>query len=193
MRTDRDKLILDNINLIYYVLKQYGLYKNKDEYYDICMIGLCKAANFFDESKGYTFCTYGVSCIRTELLGHLRKEKNNKRIANYKTISLDTTVCENEGKEITLLDTLSSDINIEEEIINKEQQELFIEALKVLDDVELKVLSYMYGINGCEELTQFEISKIVGFSQANVSRVGKRAINKMKYYLKVNRGIDNGR
>ena len=193
MRTDRDKLILDNINLIYYVLKQYGLYKNKDEYYDICMIGLIKAADTFNESKGYTFSTYGISCIRSELFGYLRKEKNNKRIANYKTISLDTTVCENEGKEITLLDTLSSDTDIEEEIINKEQQELFIEALKVLNDIELKVLSYMYGINGCEELTQFEISKIVGFSQANVSRVGKRAINKMKYYLKVNRGIDCGR
>ena len=193
MRTDRDKLILDNINLIYYVLKQYGLYKSTDEYYDICMIGLVKAANTFDESKGYTFSTYGISCIRSELFGYLRKEKNNKRIANYKTISLDTTVYENEGKEITLLDTLSSDTDIEEEIITKEQQELFIEALKVLDDVELKVLSYMYGINGCEELTQFEISKIVGFSQANVSRVGKRAINKIKYYLKVNRGIDNGR
>ena len=108
-------------------------------------------------------------------------ESLDKVIAAAKDVSeIDDVV----GTEIT---------DIEEEIINKEQQELFIEALKVLDDIELKVLSYMYGINGCDELTQFEISKIVGFSQANVSRVGKRAINKMKYYLKVNRGVDSGR
>lgn len=193
MRTDKDKLILENINLIYYVLKQYGLYKKKDEYYDICMIGLCKAANFFDESKGYTFCTYGVSCIRSELLGYLRKENNNKRKANYNTISLDTAVYENDSKEITLLDTLSSDTNIEEELIQKEEMETLDKALNILEEREYVVISYMFGVNGYDKINQFEIAKKLGVKQATVSRIGKRAINKMRYYLKVNRGVDYGR
>lgn len=194
MKTNRDDLILDNVNLIYYVLKKSNVYHQLDEYYDICMIGLVKAANTFDESKGYTFSTYGISCIRAELFSYMRKENNNKRKANYNTVSLDTTVYRaNEGKDITLLDSLPSEINIEDEIIDNEEKELLKEALNILEEKELIVISYMYGINGCKELNQQDIAKILGMQQGSVSRIGKRAINKMKYYLKVNRGVDYGR
>ena len=190
MKTSRDNLVLENINLIYYVLKKYNLYNKLEEYYDIGMIGLVKAANNFDESKGYTFSTYGISCIRSEVFGYIRRENNNKRKANYNTISLDTTINrKNNEKEITLLDVLSSDINIEEEIIIKEQKELIKEALKILEDKELIVISYIYGINGCTELNQQKIAAILGLQQGSVSRIAKRAIKKMKYYLKVKRGV----
>lgn len=194
MRTSRDDLILDNVNLIYYVLKKMNLYKNADEYYDICMIGLIKAANTFDESKGYTFSTYGISCIKSELLGYLRRQNSSKRKANYNTVSLEMSVYkESDGKEITLLDTLPSNDNVEEEIIDNEEKELLIEALSILDDKELLVISYMFGINGYDEIKQKDIATILGMQQGSVSRIGKRAINKMKYYLKVNRGVDYGR
>ena len=194
MKTSRDDLILDNVNLIYYVLKKMNLYKNADEYYDICMIGLIKAADTFNESKGYTFSTYGISCIRSELLGYLRRQNSSKRKANYNTVSLEMSVYkENDGKEITLLDTLPSNDNVEEEIIVNEEKELLIEALSILDDKELLVISYMFGINGYDEIKQKDIATILGMQQGSVSRIGKRAINKMKYYLKVNRGVDYGR
>ena len=92
MKTSRDDLILDNVSLIYYVLKKMNLYKNADEYYDIGMIGLIKAADTFNESKGYTFSTYGISCIRSELLGYIRRQNSNKRKANYNTISLEMKI-----------------------------------------------------------------------------------------------------
>ena len=53
----KEKLILDNINLIYMVLKRYNLYNQLDEYYDIGMIGLVKGANTFSEDKGYKVST----------------------------------------------------------------------------------------------------------------------------------------
>lgn len=194
MKTSRDDLILDNVNLIYYVLKKMNLYKNADEYYDICMIGLIKAADTFNESKGYTFSTYGISCIRSELLGYLRRQNSSKRKANYNTVSLEMSVYkENDGKEITLLDTLPSNDNVEEEIIVNEEKELLIEALNILDDKELLVISYMFGINGYNEIKQKDIATILNMKQGSVSRIGKRAINKMRYYLKVNRGVDYGR
>lgn len=194
MKISRDDLILDNVNLIYYVLKKMNLYKNADEYYDICMIGLIKAADTFNESKGYTFSTYGISCIRSELLGYLRRQNSSKRKANYNTVSLEMSVYkENDGKEITLLDTLPSNDNVEEEIIVNEEKELLIEALSILDDKELLVISYMFGINGYDEIKQKDIATILGLQQGSVSRIGKRAINKMRYYLKVNRGVDYGR
>ena len=67
------------------------------------------------------------------------------------------------------------------------------EALKILNDKELLVISYMFGINGYDEIKQKDIATILGMQQGSVSRIGKRAINKMKYYLKVNRGVDYGR
>ena len=109
-------------------------------------------------------------------------------------MSLDSTVYRaNEGRDITLLDSLPSEINIEDEIIDNEEKELLKEALNILEEKELIVISYMYGINGCKELNQQDIAKILGMQQGSVSRIGKRAINKMKYYLKVNRGVDYGR
>lgn len=194
MKTSRDDLILDNINLIYYVLKKMNLYKKADEYYDIGMIGLIKAADTFDESKGYTFSTYSSRCIRSELLGYIRRENSNKRKSNYNTISLEMTIYqENDDREINLIDTLPSKVNIEEEIIANEEKELLEEALKILNDKELLVISYMFGINGYDEIKQKDIATILGMQQGSVSRIGKRAINKMKYYLKVNRGVDYGR
>lgn len=194
MKTSRDDLILDNINLIYYVLKKMNLYKKADEYYDIGMIGLIKAADTFDSSKGYTFSTYGSRCIRSELLGYIRRENSNKRKSNYNTISLEMTIYQkNDDKEINLIDTLPSKVNIEEEIIANEEKELLEEALKILNDTELLVISYMFGINGYDEIKQKDIAIILGMQQGSVSRIGKRAINKMKYYLKVNRGVDFGR
>ena len=89
--------------------------------------------------------------------------------------------------------TLPSKVNIEEEIIANEEKELLEEALKILNDKELLVISYMFGINGYDEIKQKDIATILGMQQGSVSRIGKRAINKMKYYLKVNRGVDYGR
>ena len=189
-KTNSDDLVLENINLIYYVLKQYGLYHQLETYYDLCMIGLVKAANNFDESKGYNFSTYGISCIRSELFGYLRRENNSKRKANYNTISLDTVRCENKGKALTLLDILPSDINIEEELIQKEEIEELYKALDILDKREYIIISYMYGINGYNKINQFEIAKKIGVQQATVSRIGKKAIRKMRYYLRINRGVD---
>ena len=54
----KEKLILDNINLIYMVLKKYNLYNQLDEYYDIGMIGLVKGANTYSGDKGYKTSTY---------------------------------------------------------------------------------------------------------------------------------------
>ena len=67
------------------------------------------------------------------------------------------------------------------------------EALKILNDKELLVISCMFGINGYDEIKQKDIASILGMKQGSVSRIGKRAINKMKNYLKVNRGVDYGR
>ena len=183
----KENLILDNINLIYFILGKMNLYDKRDYFYDIGLIGLVKAANDFDENKGYKFSTYAGNCIKNELLVFIRKEKTNKRKANYNAISLDTPIYSN-GKddEITLVDTLQSgNGDIEEELIKQEEKELLYKSLTKLKEKELLVINYSYGLNGYKELTQKEIATKLNISQAQVSRIRVKGIKKLENMMKV--------
>ena len=48
---NKNDLVLDNTNLIYYVLQKMNLYNQREYYYDIGMMGLVKAASTFDPNK----------------------------------------------------------------------------------------------------------------------------------------------
>lgn len=181
-----ESLVTDNINLIYFVLKKMNLYSQMKEYYDIGMIGLCKAAKNFDPNKGYVFNTYAYRCIKSEILTYVRNVKADKRKTNYNTISLNTIVYSNGDKdsEITLEDMLPSKINIEEEIIHKEQVEHLYIALSKLNKRELDIINSLYGLNGVKKLTQQELSKKYNLCQAQISRIKNKSINKLRRLLK---------
>ncbi len=182
---DKEDLILKNDRLVYYVLGKLGLYDKRDIYYDIGLFGLVKAANEFDPSKGYKFSTYAYFNIKTEILHHIKSEKCNKRRANYNTVSLDEPIgSDSEGKEIKVIDTIKSDVDIEEELIAKEQKEMLYKAISKLKEKERLILRYYYGLNGCEELKQNDICKKLNISQAHVSRIIKNSIKKIKNMIK---------
>ena len=109
-----DKIVTDNINLIYHVLKKYGLYRNLDEYYDVGLIGLVKGVKSYDNSKGYAISTYLVKCITTEVLAYQRKITMKKRGGGIKDISIYTPINDEENE---LLDVIPSNENIEENTI----------------------------------------------------------------------------
>lgn len=176
-----DELVLKNEKLIYHILGKMGLYNKRDILYDVGLIGLCKAAKKFDPTKGYSFTTYAGNCIRNEILINFREENSTKRKANFNTVSLDEPVCyDSSGNELTVIDVLKSDVDIEAEIIKKEQKEVLYNALTKLQEKELLVLNYTYGLNGYEELNQFEISEKINVSQAQISRIKSKAIKKIK-------------
>lgn len=70
-----ERLIIENEALVYHVLKQMHLYSQLEDYYDVGMIGLCKAAKTFDNSKGSKFSTYACICIRNTILMDIRDQK----------------------------------------------------------------------------------------------------------------------
>lgn len=180
-----ESLVTDNINLIYFVLKKMHLYNKIEEYYDVGMIGLCKAAKGFDPSKGYVFNTYASRCINSEILTYIRRKKANTRKANYNTISLNTIIYSNgEDSEITLENLLPSKINIEEEVIKKEQIKQLYIALSKLNERELDIISSLYGLNGVKQLTQMELKEKYNLSQAQISRIKNKSIDKLRKLLK---------
>ena len=170
-----DKLITDNINLIYYVLKKYHLYSELDEYFDIGMIGLVKGAKTFDESKGYKPSTYLSRCIEHEIFRYIRVQNLPKRNNGQKNISIYDPICIDEnGNEKIIIDTIPSDEDIEKDITKQEQREFLYKEILKLKERDKFIICSKYGLLGYEELTQEELAEATGISQTQVCRIIKK-------------------
>lgn len=119
--------------------------------------------------NGYKFNSLAGTCIRNAILMDIR---NNKKRIN--TVSLDEPVSDDEN--ISRMDIIPSDFNIENNLIEKEQIEALVKAVMTLDKDEQKLLKLYYG----EELSQEEIAASMNISQAKVSRDLKRIIQKLR-------------
>lgn len=178
----KEQLVIDNLNLVYYVLQQMGLYDQRDEFYDVGLIGLVKAANNYDPSRGVKFCTSATVYIRNQILMEIRDNNQNKRKANFNTISLETKLKNAGDENLTLGDYIASDFDVEKYLIEKEQIQSVIKAIATLDSEEKQLLKYYI----CDDMTQIEIAKAIGMSQPHVSRLFKKIIKKLQE--KVNEG-----
>lgn len=177
---NRDDLVLDNLNLIYFVIKQMGLCDYNEYYYDVGLIALIQAAKHFDETKGYTFSTFATAAIRNEFCKDAKMRNRYKRRSNFNTISLDIPIGE-EDDDGTLMDLIPSDVNVEQEVIDKIQREEVREAIKsILTNKEKEILKYYLG----QDLTQKEVAAKLGHSQAYISRRLQMIADKLKRYLK---------
>lgn len=168
---EQQKLVLNNQKLVYHVIKQMHLYHKLEDYLDVGLIGLCKAAQTYNLENGSKFSTYACICIRNNILMEIR---NEKRQCDYYSISLQTPVG---GKkdEILLEDTIS-DYELELDILNKEEKMALIESVRKLNDEDKQTIDlYFY-----QNKTQQQIAQILNMSQANASRRIQRALNNLK-------------
>lgn len=170
----REDLILSNVGLIYQVLKKYKLYNLRDEYFDVGMIGLVKAANTFDSTKGFKFSTYAFKCISSEILNCLKK--NNCTIRD---VSFDYQVSEN----LKLEDLLQDPFDMEENLYEKEKINRLYEEVEKLNAIEKICIIFSYGLYGVEKLKQKDIANELGMTQSSVSRTITRAIKKLRKKL----------
>ena len=168
---EQQKLVLDNQKLVYHIIKQMHLYHKLEDYLDVGLIGLCKAAQTFKLENNSKFSTYACICIRNNILMEIR---NEKRQCDYYSISLQTPVG-GEKDEILLEDTIS-DYELELDILNKEEKMALIESVRKLNDEDKQMIDLYFW----KEMTQQEISRYLKMSQANVSRRIQRALNNLK-------------
>ena len=108
-------------------------------------MGLIKAAKRFDPDKGYTFSTFATRCIKNYILIDIRNSKTNNRKANTTAVSLDEPVLfDEDGDTKSLMDTISSNFDMEEYIIEKEKIELVSNAISKLSPEERQILNWYY-------------------------------------------------
>ncbi len=173
----RNVLIEHNLRLVAHIGKKFdGASDDKDDIISIGTIGLIKAINTFDVDKGTKLATYAARCIENEILMHLRATKKNKgEVSLYDPIGVDR-----EGNEISLMDILGTDAEIVPNIVqNKVQFQQTLARIKYLGARERKVIELRFGlVNGIRK-TQREIARILGISRSYVSRIEKRALEKL--------------
>lgn len=173
----RNVLIEHNLRLVAHIGKKFeGAGDDKDDIISIGTIGLIKAINTFDASKGTKLATYAARCIENEILMHLRATKKNKgEVSLYDPIGIDK-----EGNEITLIDVLGTHPDIVPDVVQTNVEfEQMLAKIKYLSNRERKVVEMRFGILNGLRRTQREIAKILGISRSYVSRIEKRALEKL--------------
>ena len=178
----RNKLVEHNLRLVAHIIKKYySSGEDPDDLISIGTIGLIKGISTFDASKQVRLTTYASRCIENEILMMLRgKRKTNREISLYDPIGTDQ-----EGNEIQLYDIIES--NEKEAFYALTRQEEITLLYSILDQVltqrERKVLEMRYGLYQKEPFTQKEIAQKLGISRSYVSRIEKRAIEKLRPFF----------
>lgn len=180
----KDILITRNMRLVAHIVKKYqGAGEETEDLISIGTIGLIKAVETFDAGKG-RLATYACRCIENELLMMLRNRKKiTKEVSLYESIGTDK-----EGNEIKLLDVVEGQQKDVVEYLtllsNIRQMYDFMD--KVLTKREKEILILRYGLISGEEMTQNEIGKKMGISRSYISRIEKKALQKLKHeFMKV--------
>ena len=178
-REAREDLILHNMRLVAHVAKKYaGSKEDPEDLISIGTIGLLKAVGSFRADYGSRFATYAIRCIDNELLMYFRSRKKlRSEVSLFEPIGTDK-----EGNQIELVDVLEyQGKNVAEELYRQEQIRRIRENIgNILDEREAFIIQRRYGLGGREEWTQRRIAAALGISRSYVSRIEKRALEKLK-------------
>ena len=175
----KEKLIEHNLRLVAHIVKKYQPPPEEmEDLLSIGTIGLMKAVVTFDPEKSARLATYAARCIENELLMHFRgKKKSSKEVSLYEPIGTDK-----EGNQIHLLDIVESDEPDVVETIETDRRTREVLALvpKLLSGRERYIIENRYGLYACKPMTQREIAAALGISRSYVSRIEKRALEKLR-------------
>lgn len=174
----RNKLIEHNLRLVAHIIKKYySVTQEQDDLISIGTVGLIKAVSSYDYNKGNRFATYASKCIENEILMHFRSLKKASGELHFDN-PIDS---DKDGNQLTLMDIVSDDDNVCDAIelkIRSHQLYGFIE--KALDRREAEIVILRFGLYNKPPLTQREVAKKLDISRSYVSRIEKKALEKLK-------------
>ncbi|MDO4296369.1 MAG: RNA polymerase sporulation sigma factor SigK [bacterium] len=175
-------LIEHNMRLVAHIVKKYqGTGYDAEDLLSVGTIGLIKAVNTFRMEKGSRLATYAAKCVENEILMLLRAgKKNSREISLYEPIGVDK-----DGEAVSLLDVMEIDGRevLDSIILEQEVKELYRSFELCLKDTEKTVIRLRYGLFGGKEFTQREIAQQLGISRSYVSRIEKKALEKLRSRL----------
>ncbi len=177
----KNKLIEHNLRLVAHIAKKYSSAVtsviDSEDLLSIGTIGLIKGINSYNADKGTKLATYAARCVENEILMMIRSRKKT-----LSDVSLSDFIgTDKEGNNVMLMDVISSnDEDIFEEIQNNEStKRLYKNIREKLKPREQKIIILRYGLIDGNCLTQREIAKMLGISRSYISRIEKKALEKL--------------
>ena len=177
----RNILVERNLRLVAHVMKKYyAQTADQEDLISIGTIGLMKGVTTFDPSKGARLATYAARCVENEILMYFRAQRKSAQDVSLSDY-IDTGA---DGAPLELMDVISEDRDLLEELTAREAEVLVRRAVeKCLTEQERQVIRLRYGLEGEEPLRQRQVAERTGISRSYVSRIEKRALEKLRAEL----------
>ena len=177
----RNILIERNLRLVAHIMKKYyAQVSDQEDLISIGTIGLIKGISTFDASKGARLATYAARCVENEILMYFRSQKKSAQdvsLSDYIETGTD-------GAALSLMDVVSEDCDLLEQLSGRETVEQLRTAVeKCLTEQERNIICLRYGLKGTAPCRQREVAQITGISRSYVSRIEKRALEKLRRAL----------
>ena len=178
----KDKLINHNMRLVAHIVKKYSGSAETDDLISVGSIGLIKAINTYEKGKGTQLATYTARCIENEILMLLRSSKKHKNDIHLS----DPVGTDKDGNELTIMELLcEKEDAVFLKVDRSIEREKFLSFIKsVLTEREYTVICLRYGLKGQKIYAQREVAKHLRISRSYISRIEKKAIEKLKAVVK---------
>ena len=177
----RNILVEHNLRLVAHIIKKYFTQsEDTEDLISIGTIGLIKGINTYKPEKGVRLATYASRCIENEILMHFRA---NKKSAGDLSLS-DALDVDSEGNGLSVMDVVATEEDLADTLGSQELCGSLRSCIaKTLDAREAQIIQLRYGLDGKAPRTQRETAKLCGISRSYVSRLEKRALEKLRAAL----------
>lgn len=178
----REKLITHNLRLVAHIAKKYvRCGRDADDVISIGTIGLIKAVSTFDAQKSTALSSYASRCIENEILMSIRLERKQvAEVSISEPIGLDS-----DGNNISIAEVLGTEPDMIFDAVRQrlDTERIFRTMQWALTERESTVVRLRYGLFGMQRLSQREIANLLGISRSYVSRIEKKALEKLNTAL----------
>ena len=181
-KSAKELLIKHNMRLVAHIVKKYTGAAETDDLISVGSIGLIKAINTYQIGHGTALATYTARCIENEILMLIRSNKKHKNLL----LLSDPVGTDKDGNELTLMDLLfEKEDCIFEQVEHSVQREKLLKQIKeVLSEREYTIICLRYALKGGIPLPQREVANVLKISRSYISRIEKRAIEKLRVRLR---------
>ncbi len=177
----RNVLIERNLRLVAHIVKKYYTQESEqDDLISIGTIGLIKGISSYRPEKNTRLATYAAKCIENEILMYFR---SRRKLQNEVSLS-DSIDTDKDGNSLYLIDVVGVDDTMYADLQDKEDCVLIRRLVReCLTPREREIVSLRYGLGGHAPRTQREVAAKLGISRSYVSRIEKRALEKLEEAL----------
>ena len=174
----RNILIERNLRLVSHIMKKYYTQTaDQEDLISIGTIGLIKGITTFDPEKGARLATYAARCVENEILMYFRAQRKSAQDVSLS----DCIETGADGAPLELMDVVAEDCDLLELVCARETAAALRKAMdSCLTEQERQVILLRYGLEGDGPKRQREVAKITGISRSYVSRIEKRALEKLR-------------